>query len=178
VRSERSAGDDPFDGLTGDLGDAVVVRVVVNDREVVASGDSGDEKIRQGESMVSASSRLVLDIDGSVHVTVGSFPHGQSHETVVAQVVAEEMGLIPDMVNVAIGFDTVRNVHTGQNGTYASQFAVTGLSAVHGAVELLKAELKELAVFALGAAGDGGGGHRAPLPAAPLRPSPPEEGGG
>ncbi len=95
-----------------------------------------------------------LDIDGSVSVTVGSFPHGQSHETVVAQVVAEELSLIPDMVNVAIGFDTERNVHTGQNGTYASQFAVTGLSAVHGAVELLKAELKTLAAFALDAVGE------------------------
>jgi len=95
-----------------------------------------------------------LDIDGSVSIAVGSFPHGQSHETVVAQVVAEEMGIIPDMVNVAIGFDTVRNVHTAQNGTYASQFAVTGLSAVHGAVELLKAELKTLAAFALDAAGE------------------------
>jgi CO/xanthine dehydrogenase Mo-binding subunit/carbon monoxide dehydrogenase subunit G len=95
-----------------------------------------------------------LDIDGSVSVAVGSFPQGQSHETVVAQVVAEEMGIIPEMVNVAIGFDTVRNIHTGQNGTYASQFAVTGLSAIHGAVELLKAELKRLAVFALDAAGE------------------------
>jgi len=95
-----------------------------------------------------------LDIDGSVSVAVGSFSHGQSHETVVAQVVAEELGIIPDMVHVAIGFDTERNVHTGQSGTYASQFAVTGLSAVHGAVEMLKAELKTLATFALDAAGE------------------------
>jgi CO/xanthine dehydrogenase Mo-binding subunit/carbon monoxide dehydrogenase subunit G len=95
-----------------------------------------------------------LDIDGSVSVAVGSFSHGQSHETVVAQVVAEELGIIPDMVHVAVGFDTERNVHTGQSGTYASQFAVTGLSAVHGAVEMLKAELRTLAAFALDAAGE------------------------
>jgi len=95
-----------------------------------------------------------LDIDGSVSIAVGSIPQGQSHETVVAQVVAEEMGLTPDMVNVAIGFDTRRNVHTAQNGTYASQFAVTGLSAVHGAVEMLKAEMKTLAAHMLGAGED------------------------
>ncbi len=92
-----------------------------------------------------------LDIDGSVSIAVGSFPHGQSHETVVAQVVAEELGLSPEMVNVAIGFDTLRNVHTAQNGTYASQFAVTGLSAVHGAVEMLKTEMRTLAGHMLGA---------------------------
>jgi 2-furoyl-CoA dehydrogenase large subunit len=92
-----------------------------------------------------------LEIDGSVNVAVGHFAQGQSHETVIAQVVAEELGIIPDMVNVASGFDTLRNVHTGQSGTYASQFAVTGLSAVHGATEMLKAELKKLAAFCLGA---------------------------
>ena len=53
------------------------------------------------------------------------------------------------MVNVRVGFDTERNVHTGHSGTYASQFAVSGLSAVNGAVQLLKAEIKKLAAFAL-----------------------------
>ena len=47
------------------------------------------------------------------------------------------------------GFDTERNVHTGFSGTYASQFAVSGLSAVHGAAQKLKAEMKRLAAFAL-----------------------------
>ncbi|MCU7930757.1 MAG: molybdopterin-dependent oxidoreductase [Candidatus Thiodiazotropha sp. (ex Codakia rugifera)] len=97
---------------------------------------------------------IKLDIDGSVSVAVGSFPHGQGHETVVSQVVAEELGITPEMVNVAVGFDTARNVHSGQCGTYASQFAVTGLSAVHGATEMLKKELKELAAFSLEAAED------------------------
>ena len=45
------------------------------------------------------------------------------------------------MVNVRVGFDTERNVHTGHSGTYASQFAVSGLSAVNGAARLLKAEM-------------------------------------
>ena len=48
-----------------------------------------------------------------------------------------------------VGFDTERNVHTGHSGTYASQFAVSGLSAVNGAVQSLKAEIKKLAAFAL-----------------------------
>lgn len=90
-----------------------------------------------------------LDIDGSVHVTLGTFPQGQGHETAAAQVVAEELGIDPAMVDVAVGFDSARNCYTGQCGTYASQFAVTGLSAVHGATELLKQQLKKLAAFAL-----------------------------
>ena len=58
------------------------------------------------------------------------------------------------MVNVRVGFDTERNVHTGHSGTYASQFAVSGLSAVNGAAQLLKAEIKKLAAFALQASED------------------------
>ena len=90
-----------------------------------------------------------LDIYGEVVVAVGSCPQGQGHETTAAQVVADVLGITPDLVTVRTGFDTERNVHTGFSGTYASQFAVSGLSAVHGAAQKLKAEMKRLAAFVL-----------------------------
>jgi len=92
---------------------------------------------------------IKLDIDGSVVVTLGSTPSGQGHETTTAQVVADELGIRPDMVEVRTGFDTAANSHGGHSGSYASQFAVTGLSAVHGACQKLKREMKMLAAFAL-----------------------------
>jgi CO/xanthine dehydrogenase Mo-binding subunit len=90
-----------------------------------------------------------LDIYGEVVVAVGSCPQGQGHETTAAQVVADVLNIHPDMVTVRTGFDTERNVHTGFSGTYASQFAVSGLSAVHGAAQKLRAEMKRLGAFAL-----------------------------
>src|SRR4029077_927486 len=45
-------------------------------------------------------------------------------------------------------------VHTGFSGTYASQFAVSGLSAVHGAAQKLKVEMTRLAAFVLEADSD------------------------
>jgi CO/xanthine dehydrogenase Mo-binding subunit len=90
-----------------------------------------------------------LDIYGEVVVAVGSCPQGQGHETTSAQVVADVLNIHPDMITVRTGFDTERNVHTGFSGTYASQFAVSGLSAVHGAAQKLKAEMKRLAAFSL-----------------------------
>ncbi len=90
-----------------------------------------------------------LDIYGEVVVAVGSCPQGQGHETTAAQVVADVLNIHPDLVTVRTGFDTERNVHTGFSGTYASQFAVSGLSAVHGAAQKLKAEMKRLGAFAL-----------------------------
>ena len=90
-----------------------------------------------------------LDIYGEVVVAVGSCPQGQGHETTAAQVVADVLNIHPDMITVRTGFDTERNVHTGFSGTYASQFAVSGLSAVHGAAQKLKAEMKRLAASVL-----------------------------
>ena len=90
-----------------------------------------------------------LDIYGEVVVAVGSCPQGQGHETTAAQVVADVLNIHPDLITVRTGFDTERNVHTGFSGTYASQFAVSGLSAVHGAAQKLKAEMSRLAAFVL-----------------------------
>jgi 2-furoyl-CoA dehydrogenase large subunit len=90
-----------------------------------------------------------LDIYGEVVVAVGSCPQGQGHETTAAQVVADVLHISPDLISVRTGFDTERNVHTGFSGTYASQFAVSGLSAVHGAAQKLKAEMRRLAAFVL-----------------------------
>ena len=90
-----------------------------------------------------------LDMYGEIVIAVGSVPQGQGHETVVSQVVADILNVHPDMVSVRVGFDTDRNVHTGFTGTYASQFAVSGLSAVNGATQKLKAEILRLAAFAL-----------------------------
>ncbi len=90
-----------------------------------------------------------LDIYGEVVVAVGSCPQGQGHETTAAQVVADVLNIHPDLITVRTGFDTERNVHTGFSGTYASQFAVSGLSAVHGAAQKLKSEMKRLGAFVL-----------------------------
>jgi 2-furoyl-CoA dehydrogenase large subunit len=90
-----------------------------------------------------------LDIYGELVVSLGSVPQGQGHETTASQVVAEVLNIPPELVNVRPGFDSEQNVYTGHTGTYASQFAVTGLSAIHGAAQKLKAEMSRLAAFAL-----------------------------
>src|SRR5437016_11786999 len=86
-----------------------------------------------------------LDIFGEIVVTLGTVPQGQGHETTAAQVVADILGCSPDDVNVRPGHDTYWNSHAGFSGTYASQFAVTGLGAVKGAADMLAAEMKKLA---------------------------------
>lgn len=90
-----------------------------------------------------------LDIYGEVVISMGSVPQGQGHETTAAQVVADVLAISPDLVKVKPGFDTEQNAYTGHTGTYASQFAVTGLTAIHGAAMKLRNEMKRLAAWAL-----------------------------
>ncbi|HTS73194.1 MAG TPA: xanthine dehydrogenase family protein molybdopterin-binding subunit, partial [Gaiellaceae bacterium] len=91
-----------------------------------------------------------LDIFGEIVVTLGTTPQGQSHETTAAQVVADILGCSVDDVNVRAGHDSYWNSHAGFSGTYASQFAVTGLGAVKGATDQLAGEMKKLAAVVLG----------------------------
>jgi 2-furoyl-CoA dehydrogenase large subunit len=86
-----------------------------------------------------------LDIFGEVVVTLGTTPQGQGHETTASQVVADIIGCDTDTVHVRVGHDSYWNSHAGFSGTYASQFAVTGLGAVKGAADLLAGEMKKLA---------------------------------
>jgi 2-furoyl-CoA dehydrogenase large subunit len=92
-----------------------------------------------------------LDLYGEVTVNLGTTPQGQSHETTAAQVVADVLDMSPDGVQVTAGFDQKQNTYVAFSGTYASQFAVTGLAAAQGAAEKLRAEIIEVAAFALGA---------------------------
>ncbi|MDE3025988.1 MAG: molybdopterin-dependent oxidoreductase, partial [Acidobacteriota bacterium] len=91
-----------------------------------------------------------LDIFGEIVVTLGTTPQGQGHETTAAQVVADILKCSVDDVTVRAGHDDYWNSHAGFSGTYASQFAVTGLTAVKGATEALAAEIKKLGSVILG----------------------------
>src|SRR5438034_6407841 len=86
-----------------------------------------------------------FDIFGEIVVTLGTTPQGQGHETTAAQVVADILKCSVDDVYVRAGHDSYWNSHAGFSGTYASQFAVTGLSAVKGATEMLRDEIFKLA---------------------------------
>ena len=86
-----------------------------------------------------------LDIFGEVVVTLGTTPQGQGHETTASQVVADIIGCSVDQVHVRAGHDSYWNSNAGFSGTYASQFAVTGLGAVKGASDMLAGQMKLLA---------------------------------
>ncbi|GAA1649541.1 xanthine dehydrogenase family protein molybdopterin-binding subunit [Georgenia ruanii] len=89
--------------------------------------------------------------DGSVYVVTGGVAYGQGHETTMAQVVADMLGLRPEDLITHRGGDSLLGAQTGFSGSYASQFVVTGIGALIDATNKLIREIKLVAGSQLGA---------------------------
>jgi 2-furoyl-CoA dehydrogenase large subunit len=88
---------------------------------------------------------LKVDPLGRVTAILGTTPQGQGHQTVVAQIVADELGLNPAEVTVVDEMDTFTRVWSISSGTYSSRFGSVGTSAVALAARKLKRKLCEYA---------------------------------
>ena len=77
--------------------------------------------------------RLLLDEDGIVVLFTGQMPHGQSHQTTLAQIAADEFGVPFEQVRVVVGDTNV--VPFGLTGGSRSA-TMTGGVALHGARQL------------------------------------------
>jgi 2-furoyl-CoA dehydrogenase large subunit len=86
-----------------------------------------------------------VDPMGRVTAVMATAPQGQGHQTVVAQIVADELGLHPDDVTVVDEMDTFRSFWSISSGSYSSRFGAVGASAVVLAARKLKAKLVDYA---------------------------------
>ncbi|MHB1987813.1 MAG: xanthine dehydrogenase family protein molybdopterin-binding subunit [Acidimicrobiales bacterium] len=90
-----------------------------------------------------------VDRDGSVVVVTGSSPHGQGHETTLAQIAAGVLG---------VPMETVKVVHSDTElvprgvGTFGSRSGQLGGSAIFNAAEVVRRRVAELAADLLEAA--------------------------
>jgi carbon-monoxide dehydrogenase large subunit len=83
--------------------------------------------------MGTESMRLRLEEDGIVALFTGQMPHGQSHQTTLAQIAADEFGVPFEQVRVVVGDTNV--VPFGLTGGSRSA-TMTGGVALHGARQL------------------------------------------
>jgi aerobic carbon-monoxide dehydrogenase large subunit len=101
-----------------------------------APGPRGPDGGLGAESM-----RLRLEEDGIVALFTGQMPHGQSHQTTLAQIAADEFGVPFEQVRVVVGDSDV--VPFGLTGGSRSA-TMTGGVALHGARQL-KAKVLDFA---------------------------------
>jgi 2-furoyl-CoA dehydrogenase large subunit len=104
----------------------------------------GHPKSGSGESVI-----VKLDPLGKAHVIACTNPQGQGHETVISQIVADELGISPDDVTVSDVVDTHDRVYTITTGSYSSRFASVGTNAVVAATRKVKEKMKKIAAHLL-----------------------------
>jgi len=97
------------------------------------------------KSGATESATVKVDPLGRVIAILGTTPQGQGHQTVVSQIVADELGLKPQDVTVVDEMDTFTRVWSISSGTYSSRFGSVGTSAAALAARKLRAKLVEYA---------------------------------
>jgi carbon-monoxide dehydrogenase large subunit len=97
------------------------------------------------------SANLRVHLTGKVILTIGTQSHGQGHETTMAQIVSEELGIPMEDIIVQLG-DTLGTPFG--YGTYASRSAAVGGMAVYNSTQKIKEKAKKLAAHLLEASAD------------------------
>ncbi len=92
------------------------------------------------------SARVTVEPDGSVTVTIGLHSHGQAHQTTMAQVVADKLGVPMERVKIVQG-DTAQAAYG--SGTFGSRGAVIGYGSISRAAAEVAEKLKQIAGHAL-----------------------------
>src|SRR5580658_8063184 len=98
--------------------------------------------------------RVNIDPLGAVSVTADVTVQGQSHETVLAEIVACELGLKSDDIEVVLEIDTAKDQWSIAAGTYSSRFASGTAVAAHLAAAQMRDKLKAIAAKQLNVLAD------------------------
>lgn len=93
----------------------------------------------------SEAAMIMIDQFGNIIVKVGTTDQGQSHGTTFAQIVAEELNVNPDDIEVIRGFDSWSHPWAQHSGAYASRNAVLASAALIGAARQLKQKILKIA---------------------------------
>src|SRR6202161_5001049 len=88
--------------------------------------------------------RVTTDPLGALSFTADVTVQGQSHETVLAEIVARELGLKSDDIEVVLEMDTAKDQWSIAAGSYSSRFASGTAVAAHMAAGQMRDKLKAI----------------------------------
>ena len=94
-----------------------------------------------------AVSMATVNVDplGAVSVTADVPVQGQGHETVISQIVAEQLGLQPEDISVNLEIDTAKDQWSIASGNYSCRFSPGAAVAVHLAAVRIREKLARIA---------------------------------
>jgi 2-furoyl-CoA dehydrogenase large subunit len=96
-----------------------------------------------------ASATISADPGGQIVLRLPTIPAGQGHETALAQIVADELGITPNDVDVVTTIDTSLNDWSIASGNYANRFSGADTTSAVLAAQKMAAKFKRLAAAML-----------------------------
>jgi 2-furoyl-CoA dehydrogenase large subunit len=124
------------------VGLACVVEPSISNMGYITLAQTAVERAQALTKSGNAEGALIsIDPLGGVTVRLGTTPQGQGHRTVVAQVVADELGVAPEQVDVLSEMDTATVPWTVASGNYSSRFSGVGVGAAQAAAKKLAAKI-------------------------------------
>lgn len=128
------------------IGLAAIVEPSVSNMGYISTLLAPAERAKAGpKNGAQTAATISLDPVGGVTVQIDSVPQGQGHRTVVAQIVADCLGLRPEDVQVTTEIDTAKDAWSIAAGNYSSRFAPAVAGAAHLAAEQLRGKLARIA---------------------------------
>ena len=138
------------DGRMYGIGFAAVVEPSVSNLGYITTVLTAAERRKAGpKNGAQATATISIDPVGSVSVHVASVPQGQGHRTVLAQVIADVLGLKPADIKVNTEIDTAKDAWSIASGNYSSRFAPAVAGTAKIAAERLAARLARVAAAGL-----------------------------
>ncbi|MGH8800689.1 MAG: xanthine dehydrogenase family protein molybdopterin-binding subunit, partial [Casimicrobiaceae bacterium] len=148
LRARRDAARS--EGRLYGIGFAAVVEPSISNMGYISIVLTPDERERAGPKNGGIAAATVnVDALGGVSVTVASTPQGQGHITVLAQVVADALGLAPHDIAVNVDYDTQKDAGSIAAGNYSSRFAGAVAGTVHLAAQRVRNRLATIAASQL-----------------------------
>jgi 2-furoyl-CoA dehydrogenase large subunit len=148
-RAEQAAAREA--GRLVGIGIACIVEPSISNMGYITLAQTADERAETLPKSGNAEGATVMvNPLGGVTVRISTTPQGQGHKTVVAQVVADTLGLEPADIDVVSELDTATDAWTVASGNYSSRFSGVGAGAVLRAAEKVARKLQEIAATQLG----------------------------
>ncbi len=128
------------------IGCAAVVEPSISNMGYITTLLTPQQRERAGpKNGALATATVSFDPSGAITVNASSVPQGQGHRTVLAQVVADQLGVAPKSVVVTSDHDTTKDPWSISSGNYSSRFAGAVAGAAHLAAGRIRDRLARIA---------------------------------
>ena len=118
------------------VGIACVVEPSISNMGYITLAEPGEER-GLPKSGNAEGCTITISALGGITVRTATTPQGQGHRTVIAQVVADRLGVEPAAIEVIADVDTSSSPWTIASGNYSSRFSGVGVGAVVAAADRL-----------------------------------------